>query len=228
MDHIESWPNRVKMDLVRAVRRYLETSEMKLVRVSICMRALLAAGLALVAVVIAPPAQAAGAPGHYVTMVGRQTLAIARRKLNPGQRVSQYRTLLRRHVSVRTVALFSLGRYRRKLPAGKRGRYYRLIETFIARFMARYNNVFTGQKLKILRITRRSSRDIIVDSQILYGGGRRPSPVDWRLIRMGGGFRVFDIKVQGIWLAILMRSRFVTVLRQNNGDFGALFAHLGK
>jgi ABC-type transporter MlaC component len=46
----------------------------------------------------------------------------------------------------------------------------------------------------------------------------------WRV----SGQRISDVKVEGIWLALTLRSNFVQVLRDHDGDPQALIRYLGK
>ena len=52
------------------------------------------------------------------------------------------------------------------------------------------------------------------------------APVRWRLAEAGGGFRVIDVNVEGVWLSLQLRDIVTARLRQNNGDFEAVIASL--
>ena len=51
-------------------------------------------------------------------------------------------------------------------------------------------------------------------------------PVTWRLVKRGNGFRIFDVNVDGIWLASTQKTNFVSVLKKNNGKMSALLDYL--
>ena len=65
----------------------------------------------------------------------------------------------------------------------------------------------------------------MIKSQLKYDDGRSV-PVTWRLVKRGGGYKIFDVNVDGIWLATTQKTNFVAVLKQNNGDIGALLTYL--
>jgi phospholipid transport system substrate-binding protein len=50
--------------------------------------------------------------------------------------------------------------------------------------------------------------------------------VKWRLTPSGGGYRVSDINIKGVWLTLATKKRFNDVLGRSKGDFSALFAEL--
>ncbi|MGE0239865.1 MAG: ABC transporter substrate-binding protein, partial [Parvibaculaceae bacterium] len=47
-------------------------------------------------------------------------------------------------------------------------------------------------------------------------------------VRRGGSFRIFDVNVDGIWLASTQKTNFVSVLKKNKGDISALLDYLRK
>jgi phospholipid transport system substrate-binding protein len=59
-------------------------------------------------------------------------------------------------------------------------------------------------------------------------GGGASMPVTWRLVKRGGGYRIFDVNVDGIWLASTQKTNFVSVLKKNNGEMSALLDYLRK
>ena len=64
----------------------------------------------------------------------------------------------------------------------------------------------------------------MIQSAITGKGGREQ--VRWRLVPSGGGYRVSDVNIKGVWLTISMKDRFNKVLKNSKGDFGPLFAEL--
>jgi ABC-type transporter MlaC component len=45
-------------------------------------------------------------------------------------------------------------------------------------------------------------------------------------VSAGGGLRVNDVNVRGIWLSLQMQQLFTSVLKRNKGDFDALLKYL--
>jgi phospholipid transport system substrate-binding protein len=98
----------------------------------------------------------------------------------------------------------------------------------MAQFFTKYTAQFEGKRIEIVRSKPRGSRDIIFFGKIIYNG-RQPAPMEYRVLRLrGGGYKVFDVKLLGIWLTLQIRTCFVSVLSQNDGDFSALFHELKR
>jgi phospholipid transport system substrate-binding protein len=194
-------------------------------------RAALLGAVAVALVATAAPSHAARSAGlspaeTVASRAGTRAGATARAGGTEAQLTNRFRTLLRRYSNVSSVASFSLGKYARELPAGRRPEFNRLVEDFTARLFAAYAGSFAGHQVEVLRSNPRTARDIVVDSRILFADNRNPSPVKWLVSKRGGGYTVYDVNVQGVWLSLYIRSKFVSILKQNNGDFDALFAFL--
>jgi len=191
------------------------------IRVRMTRRGLVlgAMAAALAGLVRSPGARAASAAEAFVERVGAGVLSAA----NAGS-VSAFRSLLRSNADISSIALFSLGPYRRKLPASRRSEYYRLVENYISGVFAAHAKSLQGQSLTASG-SRDASDSVIVTSSFKSASGRTV-PVIWRLVKRGGGYKVFDVNVEGIWLATTQKTNFISVLKQNNGDFNALIAYL--
>ncbi len=193
------------------------------IRVRMTRRHLIAGAAATALTGLAPvsAAMAATAAESFVERVGQSVIKAA----NSGS-VSSFRALLRQNADIPTIALFSLGPYRKNLPAGSRSEYYRLVENYISGVFTAHSRELKGEDLKVTG-SRQVSDSVIVTSAFKAADGRNV-PVTWRLVKQGGGYKVFDVNVQGIWLATTQKTNFISVLKQNNGDFNALLAYLRR
>ncbi len=131
--------------------------------------------------------------------------------------VSAYTRVLRRHASVTGLALFALGPYRRNLKGPLRGEYIRLATRYMGRVMVDYGHQILDGKLAIEDCFPQNGA-MLVKSRI------GATHLTWRV----SGERISDVKVEGIWLALTLRSTFVHVMRDNGGDPQALIRYLGK
>jgi phospholipid transport system substrate-binding protein len=177
------------------------------------------AGLAAAAAFAIEPGFAATGPEAYVQKVGNSVIAAA----NSGSQ-ERFRSILRQNADIPAIALFSLGQYRKNLPAGKRQEYYRLVERSISNVFVTHANKLKGQSLSVSG-SREASGSILVESRLQNPNGGS-TPVIWRLLKRGGGYKIFDVNVDGVWLANTQRTNFTSVLRKSNGNIDALLNHL--
>lgn len=156
-----------------------------------------------------------------IDILGRTSLAAADRE-------AAFRVLFVGNMDVPRIGAFALGQYARTPTPEQKAEYLRLVENFIVKVYATRLSDYTNQVFSILNSQPKGNRgqEVIVKSQIEFTTGRDPVPVEWWLLRTDDGFKVFDVKVVGIWMAQEQRSTFISVIRNNNGDFDALLSHI--
>lgn len=160
----------------------------------------------------------------YVSGIAGEVMSLANSgQLGDGLR-NRFASLLNRHISLRAIANYALGPYQKKLPAGKREEFYRLVSNYAAALFVFYVEDFRGSALDIVSTTTQGKFTVIQSAIKLKGGGREQ--VRWRLSSASGGFKVNDVNLKGVWLTISMKDRFSKVLNKSKGDFDALFEEL--
>ena len=167
----------------------------------------------------AVPAKAATPAESFVSSVGNSVIEAAR---NGSQET--FRDVLRASADVETIAVFSLGSYRKSLDDGRKAEYLGLVEAYIARVFSENAARLAGESLEVTG-SQETADSVIVKSVLKYADGRSVA-VTWRLVKRDGGYKIFDVNVDGIWLATTQKTNFVSVLKQNNGDIGALLTYL--
>jgi len=172
---------------------------------------------------LATPAMANTAAEDYVSGIPQQVMRLANNGKKGPALKSQFASLLNRYINLKGIADYALGPYAKQLPAGKRSEFYALVNNYAAALFNYYVDDFRGTKLDIISTTKQG-KFTVIQSAITGGGGREQ--VKWRLVPSGGGFRVADVNVKGVWLTISMKDRFSKVLKASKGDFGPLFAEL--
>lgn len=143
-------------------------------------------------------------------------------------REAAFRVLFTGSMDVKRIGIFALGQYARTPTPEEKTQYLALVEDFIVKVYASRLSDYTNQVFHVLGSQPKGRRgeEFIVSSQIEFENGREPVPVEWWLLKSEEGFRVFDVKVLGIWMAQEQRSAFISVIRNNNGNFSALLDHI--
>jgi ABC-type transporter MlaC component len=107
------------------------------------------------------------------------------------------------------IALFALGPFRSKLPAARREEYF--IRAFMGRFFAAHAGSFANASLQI---------------ESCNGGQIRSAAGGHQIVWKTSGGRVGDVEVDGVWLAEELRSKFVSVINNGQGNIEALYGFL--
>ncbi len=189
----------------------------------------LSLALGTVALISSASAQRDAAAEAFVDSLASEAIDIlGRDSLSPTDRETAFRDLFVGNMDIRRIGGFALGQYVRTPTPEQKAEYLRLIENFIVKVYATRLSEYTNQVFNILNSQPKGNRgkEVIVTSQINFSTGRASVPVEWWLLRTDDGFRVFDVKVVGIWMAQEQRSSFISVIRNHNGDFDALLRHI--
>ena len=180
-------------------------------------------------------AVAAGSSGHavaavnpaegYVGKIADEVMSLANSGAKARRCADRFAAVLNRYINLRNIANFALGPYQKKLPPGRKKSNSTPCSTIMRRrCLSIMWMISKAPTWKLFPLPSRDNRITIVSAIIQNGGGREQ--VKWRLVPAGGGYKISDINVKGVWLTIATKKRFNDVLNRSKGDFGALFAEL--
>lgn len=170
----------------------------------------------------------------YVQENASQALStLGNHSVTGAERRRLFDQLMRQFSDMDRIAMFVVGRYSTQLRADPALRT-QWINTFKDYAVAVYEDQLTAYSGSNIRVTgsteRIPGRDIVVNSEITPRG-QRPMPVQWRLLRTGEAWKVFDVSLifeggNQIWLAQAQQLDFLSQLDQTHGDIRALIARV--
>jgi phospholipid transport system substrate-binding protein len=168
----------------------------------------------------------ADSPAGFIADLGDRAIrTLADTSVGDSRRHIQFRTLFLEGFDVRALSLYAIGRYWRKASKDERVEYQRLFTEFIVNTYASRFGQYSGEKLKVTGERAIKGKDTIVHSEILRPKGA-PVRVDWRVRMRKSGYKVIDIIVEGVSMAITQREEFSTVIRRNGGSVEGLISEL--
>ncbi len=169
-------------------------------------------------------------PEGYVTYIAQQTLnVLGNKNKSSDEKVNNITDIFLSNLAVREISLFVLGPYRRNLDSGQKTKYINLIKRFVSEIYSIRLSSFPSGDFSILNSTDNGRSGIIVKTSIQFSDDPNPTKIDWRLIKkQDGDFKIFDIRVVGIWMAQEQRSTFTSFLSKNNGNIDKLMDRLEK
>src|ERR1700752_1668142 len=165
-------------------------------------RSVLTAFVLIAAVFASPaPAPAAADPAALISNLGSRALEVLGKDATQAQRVARFRELLREDFDVPGIARFVLGRYWNAATEEQRAEYVKLFEDYIAMAYATRLAEYTGETFKVTG-SRPDADGAIVSSQIIRPAGGPPGKVGWRLAGRNGVYKISDVSVDGISMAV--------------------------
>ncbi len=184
--------------------------------------------LVLLAAAAARPTGAAetGDPAQFVRDFSDRALTVlADTGLAGETREQAFRGLLTAGFDVKTIGRFVLGRYWRRATEAERDEFGRLFEDLIVATYTRQFASYSGQTLKVEDARQRDDKSALVASRIVRAEGE-PILIDWRLLRRGQSWRIVDVVVQGMSMALSQRSEYAAVIKGSGGRVEGLLVKL--
>lgn len=186
-------------------------------------------GMAITSAAFASPARSAGSdPEIFMRALASDAIAVlSNDTLDQASRAHAFRQLLRRGFDLPTVSRFVLGRYWRRAKEVEREEFVQLFEDYLVAIYGRRLGNFSRSGLRVTGHRASGADGAIVHSQIDPHNGPTIN-LAWRLKRQDDDWRVVDIMVEGVSLAIAQRSEFTTVIRNSGGRVSGLLVILRK
>ena len=140
--------------------------------------------------------------------------------MGPDQKLAYFHEMLHQDFDMVGVSRFVLGPYWRSADQHERQEFVRLVSDDLVRF---YRTRFTQYLGETFQVTGSGSdpAGLIVTSQILRPNGP-PIEVDWRLSERGGLYKISDVIVDGVSMALSQRQTFSHQIQRSGGRVAGL------
>lgn len=192
------------------------------------------AGLTIIAAVALPSAALAQQRGprdaaaeQFVATSGSRVLAILN---NPQQgkadKEQNFRVLINQVIDVPRVTHFVLGKYARSITPDQYQRFATVFRTYAEHVYQSRIDDYHGEKFTVSGSLTRKPGDTIVTTTLFGGKMSTPTVVQWRVLGSAGNYRVVDVQVSGVWLAITQQQDFVSTIDNAGGNINVLITQL--
>jgi len=166
-------------------------------------------------------ARAATAPdgaAQFINWLAEQAIKVLQSPNgNLSAREAALRNLLVQSFDLEFIGRFAVGRHWRKMNAEQRAEYIRLFSIYVLNTYASRFGGYSGEKFTVVDARPAGKKDAVVHSVIKRPSGP-PIKADWRVRARGNQYRIIDISVEGISMAVTQRSEFSAVIKTNGVD----------
>ncbi|MSO72242.1 MAG: ABC transporter substrate-binding protein [Rhodospirillaceae bacterium] len=136
------------------------------------------------------------------------------------EKQQRFRTVFKKYFDLPGIGRFVLARYWRAASPEEQARFTTLFEDVVVYTWSRRFSEYNGQTLQVSGTQTDGPEGTLVKSTII-GNNNSHFGVDWRLRKRPEGFKVLDIVVEGVSMAITYRQDYATVISQT-GSFAGL------
>lgn len=141
------------------------------------------------------------------------------------EKLTEFRKEFTATLDLKSIGQFVLGIYWRKATPAEREAFLTAFIDFTTKTWADRFDMYTGQQITFTGTRNAEGNQLYVDSQIQ---NNPPVEVIWRLRKKKDGFRIIDIIVEGVSMAMSYRNEYSSFLQANDGSVVALTKELER
>lgn len=167
---------------------------------------------------------------QFIEVLSSEALTLATdTTLTSKDRLSKISKLLSEGFDMPWIARFVLGRNWRNASQNEREEYSSLFKTILEHSYSRQFTDYSGQKILILG-HKLGRRDYIFVRSRIFDPERSNIHIDvnWRLVPAGNSFKIVDIVIEGVSMAVTQRNEYASVLQRNGNSIPALINAMRK
>jgi phospholipid transport system substrate-binding protein len=155
---------------------------------------------------------------RLVYQIGTQTIATLRDPgLTADQRQARFRALLTRGFDLALIGRFALTDYWSVATPDQQRTYLALFGEYLLQTYSARLGEYASETITVTGARQASDKDVVVNTLIGAPGGQTHA-ADWRVRSTAGRYRIIDIVIDNISLAITHRSEFAAVIRRHGFD----------
>ncbi len=144
------------------------------------------------------------------------------------QKQAKFKILFDDNLDLDFIGKFVLGRYWRTATPAQKTNFLKAYKEYNVRTWSQRFDEFKNKSFKFVGTTKSNSNNqIFVDTQVDMGAGQKPATVVWRVMEQkNGSYKVVDIIIENVSLAISARTEYGAFIKNNSGGIDALIKKL--
>ncbi|MFQ5955734.1 MAG: phospholipid-binding protein MlaC [Kiloniellales bacterium] len=169
---------------------------------------------------VAGAAASADQAVRFIQSLADQAIEVLQAKdATLAEREDRFRTLLKERFAVRTISRFVIGPYWRKATPEQRSAYLELFSDWIVKTYAVRLGGYVDEEFSITGTrVNPADQDIFVGTRIVKPDSSVAYRAVWRVRRMNGSYKIIDVEVEGISMALTQQDEFKSVARRKGID----------
>ena len=167
-------------------------------------------------------AQDAQDPGKFIAAFAQNGIVdILAANISNAEKQQRFRAMFKRDFDIPAIGRFVLGRFARGIAPADQTAFDTLFEDVIVYTWSRRFSEYNGQTLRVASSTPDGADGTLVKSNVVGKGGDSFA-VDFRVRKRPDGFKVVDVIVGGVSMALTYRQEYNNIIGQNGGVPGLI------
>ena len=164
---------------------------------------------------------------EWIADLANRVITILKDQRSAPEQRQRFRALIDERFDMPAIAQFVAGRYWRTASEADRQQFTAAFTDYMVDFYTVRFTDYGNQTLRILG-QRIGEGTATVASQVINPNGAPGVQLDWRVGQTPEGFKITDVAIGGVSLAITKRDEFAAVIQRNGGKIAALTAELDR
>jgi phospholipid transport system substrate-binding protein len=188
----------------------------------------LAYGFALLLLAGVAPCAAQPSAGAFVVEFAHSALHSGTdTTLSVADRQRGAEALLDKDFDLPAIAKFVLGPYWQQAKETERQEFITLFRDFMIRTYVQHFAGYDSDSFRVVGQRAEGIGSTVVETAINPSGSGQPIKMEWRVgSNSGAGYKLLDVSVAGVSMALAQREEFVAVLQRNGGGLPTLIHQL--
>lgn len=158
-------------------------------------------------------------PARFIEGLASQALKVLTASRGTlAEREDTFRRLLRNDFAMGKIGRFVVGMHWRTMSPRQQAEYQELFAEWVLQTYSARLGGYSGEQFTVLRTSPAGRRDVIVHTKIVKQDSRNGLNVDWRVRKLDAKYRIIDIYVEGVSMAVTQRAEFDTVIERHGVD----------
>lgn len=166
-----------------------------------------------------------GDPAAFINQFAQAGIVdVLQAKIAQREKTERFRTLFKKFFDIPAIARFTVGRFWKMGQPDEQTKFMTAFEDVIVYTWSRRFSEYNGQTLQVQSTAPDGTDGALVNSTIV-GKETQPVAVAWRLRKREDGWRVVDVIIEGVSMAVTYRQEYAGILAQQGG-FGGLITQV--
>jgi phospholipid transport system substrate-binding protein len=163
----------------------------------------------------------------FVQSQGQRLVSILYDKsLSDTGRLQAFSAAVDEIADVPRITRFVLGKYARSITPAQMQRFAPVFASYAQDVYRQRLSDFQADTLTVTGSLALKPGDVVVKTTMSGGEARDPVAVSFRVLGSGSSWKVADVEVAGVWLAITQQADFVSTIDNHGGSVDALTSRL--
>lgn len=169
----------------------------------------------------------ADAQAFIQTLANNALVLVNDKSLSDKERVDRFRTLFVASFDLPEIGKFVLGRHWKTATPEQQQSFVKAFQEFTVLTWATRFKDYSGVSFQVDGANPADEGYWLVDLRILRNQGD-PLPLGWRVHKTADGWRITDILVEGVSMALTQRQDFASAMQSSGGSIDALLDAMNK